>query len=524
MEQPQPTETSLPTPPAPAVPQELQDPTWWRLGTMPFIVLILSAVGLDLAWPNEFGLVAFNGGVGTGIGCALWGVALLLLRRDFSKGEFCFLAALAPISFAALLVSGSVYNWWLAFLLPLAMLAIPQKRESSVARYRNWWSYWFARRKTAAQGRWAWLRQILPTLITVFVGVSLFIVFLIIFASGNPVVQLVWNTLADWWNALVEWLELDWDFAAHVFVWVFAFFVFGIYTFERPLELPTPQAPTPAAAKTGRSLLPHLPLASLIGINLAFLIATGTDIAYLWFGRVPEGVSQTAYLHEGAASITWAAVLASLLLIFLFRRNGSARQGRATRVAGYALVLQSFLLAVSVYVRLFHQIGDFGFTPRRIQAAEALLLGLDGLVILVCYMACSGAFWKYTRICLGSMLLMLVAFGICPPGELAGNLNLRYAPTHTHWMFSVADFRPSCFAVEDNLAFAHYVYERQSHKEDYPYFSKRLQHAAERVEWKLRYTDEDAWCHWNFGLARDLPVAESILGRPIAPKKVEPTH
>ncbi len=508
--------TGLPTVPPipkPQPPPEAKDPAWWRLGSIPFLVLILCAAGADLAWPEMEGI-----GIGAGIGCALWTLAFVLLRRDLSKGETAFLIGLAAISFIALAVSGSAFNWVFSFVLPLLLLTFPTPHKNGPGRYRTWWGYWVARRKTVKKGRWAWLRQILPTLITVFVGVALFVLFLCIFASGNPVVLLVWDTICEWWNALVEFLQLDWDFVAHVGIWIVGIIVFGFYTFNRPAAIPSAPA-APAAPKEGRSILPHLPLASLVGINLAFLVATATDIAYLWFGRVPEGVSATVYLHEGAVSITWAAVLASAILVFLFRRDGTARQGFLTRAAGYVLVLQTFMLAVSVYMRLFHQIDDYGFTVRRIQAAEALLLGLDGLVILVCYMACSGGFWKYTRICLGSMLLMFVAFGICPPAELAGNLNLHYAPSHEKWTFCSNDFRKDCFSVEDNLAFALYVQERWP--DQFDYFTARLESAALKVE---RRAKDNSWVGWNLGLARDIPAAEKILKRPIAPKEVEPTH
>ncbi len=505
----------------PAAPREVKDPSWWRHGTIPFIVLILAAAGLDFAWPYS----SATAGIGAGVGCALWCLAILLLRRDFSKAESCFLGALVLISFAALTVSGSFLNWGMAFALPFLLVLFPGEQPAPPAhvRYRSWWGYWLARRKSGELGRWAWLRQVLPTLITMFVGVALFIVFLIIFASGNPVVQLIWNTICEWWNAFAEWLELDWSFAGHVFYWFLGATLFGIYTFARPAaELPRPAAPQ--EEKGGRSLLPHLPLASLIGINLAFIIATGTDIAYLWFGRVPEGVSQTVYLHDGAASIIWAAGLASAILVFLFRRKGSARQGVVTRAAGYLLAFQTFLLAVSVYMRLFHQIGGYGFTPRRIQAAESLLLGLDGLIILVCYMACRGTFLRYARICLGSMLLMLISFGICPPAELAGSLNLRFAPSHPHWAFQTSDFKPTCFLLQDNLAFGLYVYENMPEsvqEEEKAQFFSRLQAVAEHIEWRA---GQEGWRHWTLRMARDIPAAEKILGRPICPKEAEPTH
>ncbi len=509
-------------------PREVKDPAWWRLGAFPMAALLLAAAAGDLVWPTSLG----SWGIGAGIGCVLLITAILLLRRDFSLGEKVFLVVLALISLAALTVSGSGFNGVMALLLPFLLCLVPSRMGSTSepGPFRNWWSYWFARRKQLVKSRWGWLRQILPTLITVLVAVVLFILFLCIFASGNPVVELVWNTITDWWNALVEYLELDWDFALHVLLWIVGIVAFGLYTLPRSKAAPA-APPMPVKEKEGSSILPHLPLASLIGINLAFLVATSTDIAYLWFGSVPEGVSQTAYLHDGAASITWASALASVILVFLFRRNGSARQGLVTRIAGFALVAQTFLLAVSVYLRLYHQIDDMGFTTRRIQAAEALLLGLDGLVILVCYMACSGSFWKYTRICLGSMLLLFVAFGICQPAELAGNLNLRYAPSHPHWTFDTNDFGHTRgrFVVGDNLAFAKFVFDKNYANmpagaqptvlvpqgsyiapDEYSvdWFWSRLVTAARAVE---RRAQEDSWTTWSYSQQRDLPVAMDIL-------------
>ncbi len=517
-------QATRPTSPTAVVPapssREVKDPSWWRLGSAPMAAMLLAAAAGDLAWPSAFA----GWGIGAGIGCALLIAAILILRKDFSKGEKAFLIGLAAVTLVALMVSGSGFNWAMALLLPLLLCMMPTDSGSTGGApgpFRTWWGYWVARRKKAEQSRWGWLRQILPTLITVLVGVVLFILFLCIFASGNPVVELVWETIARWWNELVEYLDLDWDFVNHVLLWLVGILAFGLYTLPRSKATPA-APPAPVKEKEGSSILPHLPLASLIGINLAFLVATGTDIAYLWFGKVPEGVSQTAYLHDGAASITWAAALASLILVILFRRNGTARQGTATRIAGFALVAQTFLLAVSVYLRLYHQIDDMGFTTRRIQAAEAMLLGLDGLVILICYMACSGSFWKYTRICLGSMLLLFVSFGICQPAELAGNLNMRYIGSHPHWSFELSDFSRGRFVVEDNLAFAKYVYDHQppATTEEYgsQWFHARLESAALKVERKLQ---EESWTNWNWTLERDIPAAEQILGRPLTPKPVE---
>lgn len=487
-----------------------EDPTWWRLGSVPFLVLVMVAAAADLAWPRPSGM-----GMGAGLGCLIASTALLLLRKDFTKGEGVFLGSLAVVNFVALLVSGNSFNWWCNLLLPYIMVMMPKRQEPlrPGQTFRNWWSFWVGSRlKTAASdagSRLAGLRNLLPLLICILVGAILFFAFLTIFATGNPVVNAVREWIADAWNSLVTYLSLSWDFLLHMLYWFVGIVWFGIYTFRRP-DAASNVTPSARPKQAGTTLLPYLPICSLIGIDLAFFIATSTDIAYLWIGRVPEGISQTAYLYNGAESIAWASALAAGILIYLFRREGSSRHSMACRLAAYLLVLQTFLLAVSVYMRLYYQIEAFGFTVRRLMAAEAMLLGTAGLVVLVCYMVGSGTFRQYVKVCLASMLLLLISFSIYSPARLAGNLNMHYAPTHPHWSFSFTDFcshhRP--FDISENLAFACYVQEKAPNE----HLADAIRKEAEAIENRAA---KSSWLGWNFALTQDAEVASRVLSRPV---------
>ena len=505
-----------------------EDPSWWNLGAVPFFVLLMVAAAADLAWPREYGF-----GIGAGLGCFLAINALLLLRKDFTRGEYWFLQALAILNCLVLIMCGNPICWFSSLVLPFIVVMIPTKNNMTQPNtsYRNWWSFWVAKRpeKKAKSGRFAALRAIMPLLICILIGVICFVAFLCIFASGNPVVEIVWNTLVEWWNKLVEFLHISWDFWLHVLFWIVGFLWFGIYCFNRPTTIkPQPQTTvtTEQTAPAGTTILPYLPLCVLLGVNAAFLVATATDIAYLWFGNVPEGISQTAYLHEGAESITWASVLAAGLLVLLFRRRGVARTSAVSRVLGYVLVIQTALLAVSVYMRLYYQIADFGFTTRRIEAAECMLLGLIGLVVLVIYMSTNGAFWKYTKICLGAVVLACITFTAYSPARMAGTLNMMYVGTHPHWKFELSDFRIGRFDEKENLAFAEYVYnnatpdecERMSKYYSFALTKEDLQSAARDVE--LRAT-RGSWLNYTLSLQQDIPAAERILGRPITVKFVD---
>ncbi len=486
------------------LPKATEDPIWWRKGAIPFIVLLLAAAAADLYWPRVGGM-----GVGAGIAGILLTSGILLLRKDLSKGEICFLTGLACINCAALLVSGNILNYVIGILAPFFLLAIPTPKGEPITtnvEYRSWWGYWTARRpKQDKEKKTHVLRKVLPTFISVVVMVALFIAFLSIFASGNPVVEQVWQWIVTRWNELLSYLNISWDFAYHLIYWAVGILGFGIYTYKRPFApMPVNQ---PIKTQEGTTLLPHLPLYALIGINAAFLVATSTDIAYLWFKNIPEGITQTAYLHDGADSITWAAILAALVLIFLFRRNGIARQSIGAKLAGYLLVIQTFLLAASVYLRLYYQICDYGFTTRRILAGEFMLLGLAGLVILVFYMACEGNFRKFAKICMGCMLLMVIAGGIITPSRLAADLNMCFMSANPHWEFEQKDFSHGRFTESSNLHFAEMIYRQAPSR----YMARNLITAAEAI---VRKEQLGGWTSFTLNHYYDLPAAERILEDP----------
>ncbi len=510
--------------------KEVKDPIWWRLGWVPFIVLVMVAAAADLCFPVlQLGMRYM--GVGSGLGVLLFMAALLLLRRDFSRREQVFLVMLAVIAAAGLLVCGTSVGWIMSLSLPfIVIMACPGRAiplEEGV-EYRGWLGYWRGQRGKTKAG---FLRRILPMLISIAVGVICFIAFLCIFASGNPVVQMVWEWIVLWWNRIMSYLQITEDFWVHAIIWVLGILAFSIFTVQRPLNRGCGQsAPTSAEQPAGSSMLPQLPFMVLLGVNLAFLITTATDVAFLWFRRVPEGISQTEYLYEGAESIIWAAVLAAGLLIYFFRRRGSVRRTVLARGLGYLLLVQTLLLAVSVYVRLFNQIQQYAFTPRRILAAEFLLLGVAGLVILFCYMISSGGFLRHVRMCVATMGLLGLSFTISPPAALSGDLNMRMAPSHPSWKFTLADFNYSCFKLEDNLCFALYVYEQtKDHPVHEEYaeavtssrdaFYQRLKRAAHGLEERSRY-----WTLFTLRDYWDRRAAEQILGRPITAAPVEPLH
>lgn len=482
--------------------------SWWRGGMVPYIVLMLVFVASDLLcpMPGQY----HHLGLGSAIGALFFVASLLVLRRDLSVLEQAFLVVLGLLTATAQVVSASVICFMGLLFVPLVLFCLPKVTEEPQPCGRTWWSFWLLHRRRGSM----FVGGCLPISLSIFIGVALFFAFLSIFASGNPVVRMVWNTMDAWWTSFIEFLHLDWYLWAHVLVWGVGAVLFGFYTFARPHIKPSVKIPTPKVVQDTVTMLPHLPLISLVSINLAFLVATSTDIAFLWFRRVPEGISQTSYLYEGAGSIIFASVLAALILLFLFRSNGSVRRSAAPRVSGYVLALQTLLLAVSVFMRLFFQIDDLGFTFRRVLAGESLMMGVVALVLLVVYMVNDGRFVKHMRIGFCVLVLFFFGFNIEPPTALAGDLNLCYAPSHPHWKFEQDAFLLGRLNPNNNLAFAaHYMVSEENLKRtEWDDFTEVR--AIESLTNAARATvkrSQDSWRTWTLRNHIDLPAAEYIL-------------
>ncbi len=515
-----PAVTALPAAPGqiPAGTYTVSDPVWWHRGIVPLLVLVMVCTAADLMWPRDSYV-----GLGAGLGCYLWVSALLLLRTDFSRGEYCFLHAFSCVNMLALVMSGSLVNCILSFILPLFVIIFPSRNVRGgdyFTRYRTWWGFWLIARPSESnrKSRLPGLRVLLHLFICVLVCLAFFVFFMSIFSDENPVVMQVWTAIIEWWNDVIKLITLNNEWWKHGLYWLVGFFVFGFYCFRRAAAVPEPAVAQ--EEKPASSMLPYLPVSILIGINAAFAIVTATDVAYLWFNKVPEGISPTTYLHQGAESIMWASALATIVLLLLFRRRGVARTTILGKFFGYLLVLQTAMLAVSVFLRLYHQVERLGFTPQRIQAAELMFMGLVGLVILVMYMASGGRFWKHVKIGFATMTILGILLASYSPARLAGSLNLWGVEAKFDWKFTSRDFRSGCFDVEENLAFAWYVYNQD--KSD-NLLSKEIFSAARKVE-RRAAAASNSWLTFCLSTYDDISTAEQILARPIVTKSVDPTH
>lgn len=116
-------------------------------------------------------------------------------------------------------------------------------------------------------------------------------------------------------------------------------------------------------------------LVMVIGLFAVYLVF---EFLTLWFRVFPKGFHYSGYAHEGAAWLTMALGLATLMLSVIFRDMllGDPRLPWLRKLA-WAWSVENFFLAAAVFNRLFIYVGFNGMTRMRVIG----LLGVASVVV-----------------------------------------------------------------------------------------------------------------------------------------------
>lgn len=127
-------------------------------------------------------------------------------------------------------------------------------------------------------------------------------------------------------------------------------------------------------------------LLTVIGLFAAYLVF---EFQSLWFREFPKGFHYSGYAHEGAAWLTFALGLATMMLSLIFRGEVllDDRLPKLKRLAWVWSAL-NLLLAVAVYHRLCIYVGFNGMTRMRMVAFFGMTTVVVGFVL---------AMWKIAR-------------------------------------------------------------------------------------------------------------------------------
>lgn len=232
-----------------------------------------------------------------------------------------------------------------------------------------------ALRITAQPQLW---QKILLGLLAWIVPLGLGLVFVVLFAAANPLVE-----------ALLAGLRADrtFDLLNPIRVVFWLVMAAGIWALLRPRLLRRKKARlgTPLFAPRETAWLGYAAiLRSLVIFNALFAIESVLDLAFLWGGmELPNGMSHAEYAHRGAYPLIVTALLAAAFVLVAMRRDGPGQRNALIRGLVYAFIGQNILLCLSAMLRLELYVEVYSLTGLRLAAGIWMGLVAVGLVLIL---------------------------------------------------------------------------------------------------------------------------------------------
>lgn len=273
--------------------------------------------------------------------------------------------------------------------------------------------------------RKGWLSLVLPLLVSA--------VFSLLFVLANPDlltflgerVSLLCETLRDW---LLQFAPTPWE----VIFWL------AVLWISVGLLRPVVDAMVITAAPDGTQHLADAPAAAgsaalypacrntLVAVILLFALYLVFEFQTLWFREFPAGFYYSGYAHEGAAWLTVALGLATVILSFVFA-GGMLRDARLPRLKRLAWwwSLENLLLAVAVYHRMFIYVGFNGMTRMRIVGLFGMSAVVAGFLMVLWKIARNRDFVWLVRQQLWALAVTIYLFAITPVDAIWVDYDVR---------------------------------------------------------------------------------------------------
>lgn len=213
--------------------------------------------------------------------------------------------------------------------------------------------------------------------------IAALVAFSAIFVLANPnLVKIFGDSIGPLFENLEKWVA-SFDFVELVFLLVATCITAGMLRPDSPATVPASAAPAVASPPVKSSLYAGY-RNTLFVVIILFVVYLVFEFRTLWFKTFPKGFHYSGYAHEGAAWLTVALGLATVLLSVMFR-GAILGDPRLTRLRTMAWIwsLENLLLAAAVFNRLFIYIGFNGMTRMRVVGILGVASVLVGFILVI---------------------------------------------------------------------------------------------------------------------------------------------
>jgi len=165
---------------------------------------------------------------------------------------------------------------------------------------------------------------------------------------------------------------------------------------------------------------------TLVTLSLLYVVYLAFEFSTLWFRTFPKGFHYSGYAHQGAAWLTAALALATVMLSMIYRGTMIQHSGisHLQRLAWIWASL-NFMLAISVYHRLFIYVDFNGMTRMRVVGLLGISSVIGGFILVLWKIARRRSFPWLIRHQLLVPAFAAYLYAIAPIDTLVHSYNVR---------------------------------------------------------------------------------------------------
>ncbi|GAB3512389.1 hypothetical protein GCM10027442_23560 [Emticicia fontis] len=227
----------------------------------------------------------------------------------------------------------------------------------------------------------------------IIIPILVFSVFVVIFKFANPIFgEILDNSFASFFQALEAFFK-DFSFAHLWFLAIGTFFILSVlYNWDRVnlIHKLSPKASTIHSPENLNSAKLETEyktaLIMVCSVNVLLFLINFIDIRYLWFniGHDLKSAHELSKLvHDGTYLLILSILLSIAILLYYFRKDlNFFADKRLLVISSYVWIAQNGFLVISVLLRNYEYITNYGLTHKRIGVAVFLLLTSIGLVMM----------------------------------------------------------------------------------------------------------------------------------------------
>jgi hypothetical protein len=279
----------------------------------------------------------------------------------------------------------------------------------------------------------------------IVIPLAVTVLFLMIFATANPVVSQgfskIWGSVEDFVLNLSDYIN-----PVRALVWGGWLLVFAVLirplvrsaALDRLMQLDHRLESRDCGQSSQANF--QTAFATLVCVNVVFLWYNGMDAVYLYFkGTLPRGITWTAYTHAGCGWLTFALFVSTVVLGCIFWESLNFHE-RAARLKGLAYVWIGLnaVLAVGTLRRISMYIDYSGLTHLLLTGVYGSLLVMAGLGIMAAKVRANrSAVWLLRRYVM-AFTVGIVTLVLTPHGWVCARYNVaRILEEKPHAMWPV---------------------------------------------------------------------------------------